>query len=130
MSLKRILNISIENAQNGLVGLERYSQDIRKKCCHKYFHFILIDLQMPVMDGKEASKRIHQVFEKYKQKEEYSHIEEPKIFAVTAHIDSFYDKLARQTFILEVIHKPINMKKVLMYLKRHLGKKSLSKILF
>ena len=87
MQLKRILKIQIESSVNGLHGLERYTKDIKKTCCQKYFHFILMDLEMPIMNGLKASKKIHQVYEKLKATAEYQHIKEPKIFAVTAHAD-------------------------------------------
>jgi CheY-like chemotaxis protein len=59
---------------NGKVALEKL-EDAKKTNANKPFDLILMDLQMPVMDGYEATKII-------KSKPEYDNI---PVFALTAH---------------------------------------------
>lgn len=129
LHLKKVINLQICSSVNGLQGLEAYRKDIKKQCCQKNFHFILMDMQMPIMDGLEASKRIVQTYNHLKGKPEYSHIKEPKIFAVTAFLDRYMQQLAVDNHILDVLIKPVEKKDLIKCLKKHLDEETLKKIL-
>ena len=67
MQLKTLLNVHVETCTNGKQGLDRYVEDISKTCCQKYFHLILMDLNMPMMDGCNSALAIHGVYEELKK---------------------------------------------------------------
>ena len=62
------LGYQLDIAQNGIEGLHAINQ--------KLYDVVLMDIQMPEMDGLETTRQIRQNFDKSKQ---------PRIIAVTAH---------------------------------------------
>ncbi len=50
-----------EEAENGLVGLNKVKQRSACVCCHRY-KLILMDINMPVMDGTQSTKEIALLF--------------------------------------------------------------------
>lgn len=52
---------------NGLQGLDKYTADVNKVCCNRYFQFILMDVNMPFMGGIEASNKIFQLYKEIKK---------------------------------------------------------------
>ena len=62
------LGYELDIAQNGIEGVQAVHQNL--------YDVIFMDIQMPIMDGLEATKKIRQNIEKSKQ---------PRIIAVTAH---------------------------------------------
>ena len=67
MQIRSLLKVKVETCSNGKQGLERYVDDITKKCCRNYIHLILMDLNMPMMDGYESASKIHEVYEDLSQ---------------------------------------------------------------
>ena len=56
--IKNNFNLDIVDAPNGEVALNLFKEGFNKKCgcINRAFKLIIMDLQMPVMDGVEASK--------------------------------------------------------------------------
>jgi len=50
--------IKVMKASNGLEAVKLYRQDLTKVCCDTQIKLVLIDLNMPVMDGIKATKAI------------------------------------------------------------------------
>lgn len=45
------MNISVDKAMNGQEAVEMYKRNLNKICCSKRYKLILMDLNMPIMDG-------------------------------------------------------------------------------
>ncbi len=87
------LGFNVFIAENGLEAVE--------KCKQQVFAYVFMDIQMPVMDGLEATKIIRQIPGYYKG--------ELPIFAVTAHATKAHKELSLQTGMDAHITKPINI---------------------
>lgn len=103
---------NVEVAENGLKAVEIF------KC--KIFDLILMDIQMPVMDGFEATRQIREI-------EKIESRERSPIIAFTAHamtgykekciqndMDDYLTKPIRKKFLLEKIYQNIDFRKVIL----------------
>ncbi|KAF8933287.1 His Kinase A domain containing protein [Dissophora ornata] len=52
--------VSVVEAENGKLGVERFQEEVWRRQGRSGFEFVLMDLQMPVMDGNLATKRIRE----------------------------------------------------------------------
>ena len=60
MMIKENFDIDIEEAQDGAIALQKYKDHCMNPCgCeNRTYSLIFMDLQMPVMGGKESSQKI------------------------------------------------------------------------
>ena len=63
MLLRATYNLTIERADNGLLGVGAYERNATQKCCKTYFELIFMDINMPVMNGYDATKGILKLYE-------------------------------------------------------------------
>ena len=82
--LKNSAGISIDRAENGKIGVDMYAANATKKCCKTYYRLVLMDINMPVMDGCQATKEILHMHKKLVTKPQYAHLLKPIIYAMTA----------------------------------------------
>jgi len=55
----------VTKASSGKKAIEKYMEDLVKKCCRNYFAFVLIDAQMSSLDGFETTIKILEGYETY-----------------------------------------------------------------
>ncbi len=89
-----LANIGLEPevAQDGQQAINSYEE--------KDYDFILMDVQMPVMDGYEATRRIRDLAAQYQRKQ-------PVIIAMSAHVMEEHKQEAREAGMDDYIAKPI-----------------------
>ena len=58
--IKEDFGIEVDEALNGAIALKMFKIGFNKKCgcIFRSYQLIFMDIQMPVMDGKESSERI------------------------------------------------------------------------
>ena len=102
MMLKK-MKINLDYASNGLEAIERYKKN--------EYHLIFMDIQMPIMDGLEATKKIRKT-------NKFNNNPIP-IIAVSASAYTDDRKLASEAGIDDFISKPIDAKKLQDLLIKH-----------
>lgn len=56
--LSETFQLSVDKALNGADAVAKFRKAITKKCCNIRYKLILMDLNMPVMDGYRAAQEI------------------------------------------------------------------------
>jgi signal transduction histidine kinase/CheY-like chemotaxis protein len=110
---KKLLNrsgIEVDEAVDGAAAVSQL-----EKSEEGFYSAVLMDIQMPVMDGYEATRRIRQL-----QRQDLADI---PIIAMTANAFDSDKELAEKSGMDEYIVKPFNIKIVVETLKRTIGKK-------
>ena len=91
-------NFEIVEAQNGKIALEKFKEGVQKqcKCPNRGFKLVLMDIQMPVMDGLQATKEIIKL--KY---------EDCNIVALTCYTATEMKQKCLDIGMKEVYNKPV-----------------------
>ncbi len=99
-------NHIITIAENGEIGVEKYLNNT--------YDLVLMDIQMPVMDGIEATKKIREI-----EKESGRHtpiiavtayaLESDKIRIMAAGMDNYLSKPYKPNDLLNIIHSTLNI---------------------
>ena len=61
---EEIFQITVDKATNGLEAALMFEENLQKKCCDTHYRLILMDTEMPIMDGLESSAKIFECFKK------------------------------------------------------------------
>jgi CheY-like chemotaxis protein/HPt (histidine-containing phosphotransfer) domain-containing protein len=110
--MKNILKqsgIHVEIVNNGQAAIDNI-KDVLEKKKHLY-DLILMDLQMPVMDGLSASHAIRELVEKYQKPE-------IPIIAITAHTSAHSREKCSRFGMVDFMPKPIDPEKCLEILSQ------------
>lgn len=97
--------INIDTAKNGKIAVQMHKQNINK------YELILMDIQMPIMDGYEATRQIRKIDKNI------------PIIAVTANAMAEDLIKSKSVGMNEHINKPIDVKKLYKILLQYLSKK-------
>ena len=98
---------TVETAENGKQAVEKQSQ-----AAAGYYDVILTDVQMPVMDGYEATKAIRAMEDKAKAV--------VPIIAMTANAFDEDKQAAFESGMNDFVSKPVNVTELIKVLKRNL----------
>ncbi len=85
-----------------------FSKDLVKKCCDVRYKLVLMDLNMPVMDGYDSTIQILSQFKKVYPEGWYKNGDKLFVVAVTAFVNDENIKKCYKVGMVEVLHKPVN----------------------
>jgi len=109
--LLKELNITeLDIAKNGLEGLELIKKALKN---NKRYDFILMDVQMPVMDGLEATKKVREYESTFSKNSSNRESEESPIIATTAHARTEDKNRCFEAGMNDYITKPIKFNELI-----------------
>ena len=106
--LLSMTGVEVDTAENGLQALERFSA-----MPEQYYDIIFMDIQMPVMDGYEAARRIRRL----------DRGDAGTIWIVAMTANAFVEdmRLSREAGMNEHVSKPVDLERLQDVLRRRLG---------
>jgi CheY-like chemotaxis protein len=106
---EEMLNVKVDEANNGLVAVEQFQKQVNKKCrCdNRFYRIIFMDIEMPEMNGIEACREIKKLMDENQQENSKCVI----IFQ-TAYYSSKNYKNCLDSGGTEVLNKPIVFNKL------------------
>ena len=106
------IGIAVDEAEHGLAALDQVAKKSESTCCRKY-QLIVMDINMPVMDGTTATQKLLEVFERD------ADIKAPIITVTAANMQSKADIKAMLSIgFVDIMQKPIRKED---FLKRVCG---------
>ena len=105
--------VTVESAENGREALEKF-----EKSGENYYNMILMDIQMPIMNGYEASKAIRKLPRK--------DAAEIPIIAMTANAFSEDMQRSKNAGMNEHLTKPLDIEQLMKCMETWLGEKGIS----
>ena len=107
--LKEMFHITVDKAMNGQDAVNMYTRNLLKKCCDLKYKVILMDLNMPIMDGYDATFQILTQFRRVYPENTYPNGDQLHVIAVTAFVNEENIKKCYKVGMMEVLHKPLNI---------------------
>lgn len=102
-------NLEFDVAHNGLEALNLFESGLKRpcQCPEKIYKLIIMDIQMPVMDGKESAKRILELLRVRRIQSDYK-LDGTNIVFLTSYTNNSYVKAAAKMGVREVFNKPLS----------------------
>jgi CheY-like chemotaxis protein len=113
MSLLEPTKMAIDSAENGVKAVELFSANPDR------YDMIFMDVQMPEMDGLEATRRIRQIEADRRSGQHAPHI---PIIAMTANVFREDIEKCLEAGMDDHVGKPLDMDEVLIRLRKYLGR--------
>jgi two-component system sensor histidine kinase/response regulator len=103
--IKKTYDVKIEKASNGLEAVQLFHERLSKECgcSNRTFKLIFMDLQMPVMGGKESAQQILSLMSKSPDSQDLT-----RIVALTSYTNEKKREDCLQIGMKQVFLKPIS----------------------
>mmetsp|Transcript_15527 Transcript_15527/g.10896 ORF Transcript_15527/g.10896 Transcript_15527/m.10896 type:complete len:123 (-) Transcript_15527:76-444(-) len=101
------MKAKVDKADNGVEAVALFRKSLEKTCCNVHYRIVLMDLNMPIMDGFEATTRILQM-QSDALKSGTKNLKECKVAALTAFVNQETIDFCYKTGFSEVLYKPAN----------------------
>jgi CheY-like chemotaxis protein len=112
-SMLKKLGHQVTLAENGAIAVKHFEENKSTEGRRVYFDLILIDLQMPVMDGLEAIKRIRALEQDSDRDHRKEHSMQHKIIGLSANDDEETCQQALQAGADAFLAKPWKMEELM-----------------
>jgi len=111
--LETNFGLKCDQATNGLIAYEKVKENLKKKCCNQNYKLILMDLNMPVMDGFESTEKILEFARRVGSGGQI------KVVAVTAYVNEEFVSRCYEVGMVDVLHKPVSKDELKRVLKAY-----------
>ena len=108
MILKETHKLNVDRAMNGQEAINKFQTSLFKECCDNRYKLILMDLNMPVVDGYEATISILSLFKQVHSSNSYPNGDGLYVVAVTAFVNEENIRRCYRVGMVDVLHKPVN----------------------
>lgn len=71
VNLMSAFNLNCVTAENGRIAVDLFRADLEKTCCTTFIELVLMDYDMPVLNGSDASREIIEIVRKKNQQRLY-----------------------------------------------------------
>lgn len=65
--LDEFFKIKVDKALNGQEAVNLFTRNLYKSCCNLRYKMVMMDLNMPIMDGYEATTQILALYQRSRQ---------------------------------------------------------------
>ncbi|KAL4427062.1 hypothetical protein ABPG74_021169 [Tetrahymena malaccensis] len=108
----KLYGFIVDKAPGGIEALEFVQKKLESNTCHKKYEIILMDINMPIKNGYEATEDILNYFKSKK-------VEQPtQISACSAYVQEEMKKKAKESGMKYYITKPVNQQQLETVLKQ------------
>ena len=119
-------HLRCDKASNGCEFLQMYLENMQKTCCNVRYRILLTDINMPQMDGVEASE---QIFAEQKRLRAINpSLPEVMIVAITAHETKQMIMKCSQVGIKDCLFKPVQPHQLKFVIDYHNNQEKLMQI--
>ena len=88
---------------SGQEAVQKFQENLEKTCCSSHFKMVLMDIQMPDIDGHEAAKQIIQIAKNSANKRLVP------VIAVSGFFDQKEVDKCYESGMVEAVNKPVNI---------------------
>lgn len=123
--IKQLFEIELTFASDGLQALNLFKEEYEKDCgcANRGFKLILMDINMPIMDGFESTQKILQFLER-KNDADYAHI-----VALTSYAGDDFKQRCMRTGMKDMLTKPLHSKDMQIIIYKHFYRLTMDEIL-
>ena len=105
--LNKFFGVRCDLAEDGRQAVQMYCENVRKTCCSTRYLALLTDINMPVMDGIEATKAILELQKTFT--EENCDLKKLKIALVSAFNREQVSRGLRSLKHIDYLTKPVSL---------------------
>ena len=121
--LHKYYKLKVNKAKDGCFAVEKFKELAKKPCCSHSYKIILMDINMPVMDGVTATRQILEYCR-------LEHVTPPIVCALTAYDNEENRKNCLEVGMTKVLYKPLNFNEFKGILQQYYLKEWSTKVIY
>ncbi len=103
-----MFKLTVHKAFNGQEAVNMFQRNLMKNCCDIKYKLVLMDLNMPILDGYDATIQILSQFKRVYPDGQYPNGDKLFVVSVTAFVNEENIRKCYRVGMVDVLHKPVN----------------------